>query len=90
MATLEARRFSISVGVFAAPLAPSTPAPAHGDPGEVASIFWLPRRSLFDRTTIVAEGPGGRFELPAVRHEGHVVWGFTLRVLDSVLGPVRS
>jgi 8-oxo-dGTP pyrophosphatase MutT (NUDIX family) len=90
IATLEARRFAITVGVFAAPLAPSTSARAQGDPGEVASIFWLPRRALFDRTTIVADGPGGRFELPAVRYEGHVVWGFTLRVLDSVLGPERS
>jgi 8-oxo-dGTP pyrophosphatase MutT (NUDIX family) len=85
--TLEAKRFAMSVGIFAASLAPGSAPPTSGSPREVASIFWLPRRALARRTMMVVETPRGRLELPSVQLGGHVVWGFTLRVLDGLLGP---
>jgi 8-oxo-dGTP pyrophosphatase MutT (NUDIX family) len=84
--TLEARRFSISVGIFAAPLAPTSPVPTSGSPTEVAAIFWMPRGALGARSSIQVRSPQGAIELPSVLHQGHVVWGFTLRILDGLLG----
>ena len=54
---------------------------------EVSEAFWVPLRHLFDpraATTIEWVRPGR----PETRHagiefEGHVIWGLTLRVLDT-------
>jgi 8-oxo-dGTP pyrophosphatase MutT (NUDIX family) len=88
--TVEARRFSMSVGVFAAALSSASRSPASYDPAEVVSVFWLPTEALRRRSVLTWPTPQGPVELPAVRHEGHVVWGFTLRVLNGLLGPSRS
>jgi 8-oxo-dGTP pyrophosphatase MutT (NUDIX family) len=87
--TFEARRFGLNVAVFAAALAPGAPAP-RADPQEVAAVFWLPRTALFQRTTTRWESAHGSGEAAAVVHDGHVVWGFTLRMLDGLLGPDGS
>jgi 8-oxo-dGTP pyrophosphatase MutT (NUDIX family) len=83
--TFEARRFGLHVAVFAAALAAAAPAP-RVDPREVSSVFWLPRGALFRRTSTRWESADGAGEAPAVVHDGHVVWGFTLRMLDGLLG----
>ncbi|MCI4358681.1 MAG: CoA pyrophosphatase [Thermoplasmata archaeon] len=88
--TLEARRFSISVGIFAASLAPTAPVPTARSPTEVASIFWMPRQALATRSSLRVRSRAGSIELPSVRHQGHVVWGFTLRILERLLGPATD
>lgn len=86
--TTEAKRFSLSVGVFSAQLDDRAHVPPNGDPREVAEIFWLPHRALERPAPLVRETPQGPVELASVRHEGHVVWGFTLRVLGELFeGP---
>ncbi|HEV2520518.1 MAG TPA: CoA pyrophosphatase [Thermoplasmata archaeon] len=82
--TVFSQRFSLSVGVFAAPLAAAAASPAQSSPREVASVFWLPRRALDRRVPIERESPRGTLSIPSVRHDGHIVWGFTLRVLDGL------
>jgi 8-oxo-dGTP pyrophosphatase MutT (NUDIX family) len=76
-----APRFGIQVGVFAARLGTHGGPSLTPDPDEVAHVFWLPRRSL-DRTSRVhRDTPRGRIEVPATVHEGHVLWGFTRKVV---------
>lgn len=77
-----ARRFGLVVGVFAAELAERAPGPTIGSPTEVAHVFWLPRTALSQRTTITRDGgPNGPFSTFGSVHDGHLVWGFTRRVL---------
>ena len=95
--TEHARRFGLNVAVFAAPLGPSSHGAFPKSPEEVAHVFWLPRWVL-ERTQHVHRETGrGLLEVPASVFEGHVVWGFTRRVLrqffamsseDDSLGPV--
>ena len=88
--TTEAKRFSLSVGVFSAELASTARVPPNGDPGEVAGIFWLPYDALGHPVPMILPTPQGPLELPSVHHEGHVVWGFTLRVLGELFaGPAH-
>ena len=95
--TEHARRFGLSVAVFAAPLG-ATPRPAFPRSAEeVAHVFWLPRGAL-ERTQLVHRETGrGLIEVPATVYERHVLWGFTRRVLrqffelkaeDDTVGPV--
>ena len=79
----DAPRFRLKVGVFAAQLSsspPPTPAPS---PKEVASVFWFPRAALDSRSRVSRETPLGAREVDAVLFDGHVLWGFTLRVLSE-------
>ncbi len=82
--TFEARRFGLRVGVFAAPLTPISPRRPKAEPREVAGIFWLPLGRLSETVPTVREGSSGPIEVPAVVHEGHALWGFTLRVLTEL------
>lgn len=55
-------------------------------PHEVASVFWVPLRHLFDvaAVTELEYPPGSGSSLfPGIRFEDHVIWGLTLRVLQS-------
>lgn len=55
-------------------------------PAEVASVFWVPLGHLFDHgaVTELAYPPGNRATLfPGIRYDEHVIWGLTLRVLQS-------
>ena len=56
-------------------------------PGEVASAFWAPRASFLGSRPEVVERRllGARVRFPAVRVEGHVVWGLTLSMIDEWL-----
>ena len=56
---------------------------------EVASVFWVPLRHLFDEqtTTELAYPHGGAVaSFPGIRFESQVIWGLTLRVLGSFAG----
>jgi 8-oxo-dGTP pyrophosphatase MutT (NUDIX family) len=81
-----APRFGLEVGVFAAELAASGPRRLSPSPHEVADVFWLPLEALASRTSVVRETRRGPAEVPAVVHQSHVVWGFTLRILTEHFG----
>lgn len=53
---------------------------------EVASVFWVPLGHLFDqRAATELEYPlAGRAQsFPGIRYGDHVIWGLTLRILES-------
>jgi 8-oxo-dGTP pyrophosphatase MutT (NUDIX family) len=94
--TEHAARFAIRVAVFATTLGPPAKAPFARDQEEVAHVFWLPRRALGSTRSVARETSRGLVPVPATVFEGHVVWGFTRRVLrqffelpaeDPALGP---
>jgi 8-oxo-dGTP pyrophosphatase MutT (NUDIX family) len=71
----------LQVGVFAAELGPSRPGPTARDPVEVAHVFWIPRSALRHSRRVVRETLSGSREVDANVVDGHVLWGFTRRVL---------
>jgi len=79
--TRYASAFGLLVAIFAAPLAPFAPAPTARDPREVAATFWFPRSALEVTRMEPRETLFGRYPMPSAIHDGHVVWGFTRRVL---------
>ncbi|HYB78865.1 MAG TPA: NUDIX domain-containing protein [Thermoplasmata archaeon] len=95
--TVLAIRFDLKVGVFAVGLAPDAKAPTPRSADEVAHVFWLPREALADSRPIERETMRGVAEVRATVFEGHILWGFTRRVLceffgvdnrDEAIGPV--
>lgn len=53
---------------------------------EVASVFWVPLQHLFDQNAATElEYPlgGTATSFPGIRYGEHVIWGLTLRVLES-------
>ena len=79
--TLLATRFGLRVAVFAAALGAIGRPPRPADPREVAGVFWLPRRALEVTRTVDRDTPRGRLAVPATVFDGHILWGFTRRVL---------
>jgi 8-oxo-dGTP pyrophosphatase MutT (NUDIX family) len=71
----------LQVGVFAAELGPSRPGPTAKDPVEVAHVFWIPRGALRVSRRVVRDTVSGSREVDANVVDGHVLWGFTRRVL---------
>jgi len=95
--TVLAVRFGLRVGVFATGLSPEAKAPTARSADEVAHVFWLPRRALADSRPIERETMRGPSQVRATVFEGHILWGFTRRVLceffgianrDEPIGPV--
>ena len=95
--TVLAIRFGLKVAVFATGLAPNATPPTARSSEEVAHVFWLPRSALAESRSIVRETSRGPTEVRATVFEGHVIWGFTRRVLceffgvpsqDEAIGPV--
>lgn len=95
--TVLAVRFGLRVAVFATGLAPGANAPTARSADEVAHVFWLPRSALATSRPIVRETMRGLTEVRATVFEGHILWGFTRRVLceffgvsnqDEAIGPV--
>jgi 8-oxo-dGTP pyrophosphatase MutT (NUDIX family) len=84
--TRYAARFKLKVAVFAAELAPAAAPPAPASPEEVAHVFWLPRSALEVDRHVAQDTTFGRIEVPATVHDGHVVWGFTRRLLRDFFG----
>jgi 8-oxo-dGTP pyrophosphatase MutT (NUDIX family) len=86
----EAPVFGLRVAVFAAWLADPKRSIHVADPREVAELFWLPRSKLSELTEVARSTASGEIRVEAVLHDGHVLWGFTLRVLRNffaVAGP---
>lgn len=86
----DAALFGLRVAVFAAELAPEGRGPVVHSPREVAHVFWLPCSALARTQRIPRETPRGRVEVDATLLDGHVLWGFTRRVLREFFGPPAS
>ena len=95
--TLLAVRFGLKVGVFAGALSADAHAPTARSADEVAHVFWLPRSALASSRTVVRDTSRGPAEVHATVFEGHILWGFSRRVLcqffgiptdDPLIGPV--
>ncbi|MGI0156328.1 MAG: NUDIX hydrolase, partial [Thermoplasmata archaeon] len=82
----HALRFGIRVGVFAAALGPTGGAPTAVSSEEVAHVFWLPRSGLDETRRVLRQTSRGFLEVPATVFEGHVLWGFTRRVVREFFG----
>lgn len=94
--TENAVRFGLKVGVFATALGPPIRPPFPRDEAEVAHVFWLPRGALDRTRSVERDTSRGVYPVPATVFEGHVLWGFTRRLLrqffelpleDGALGP---
>jgi 8-oxo-dGTP pyrophosphatase MutT (NUDIX family) len=97
VSTELAIRFGLKVAVFAASLSPDAKPPTARSSEEVAHVFWLPRSALGASRPVVRETSRGSAEVRATVFEGHVLWGFTRRVIcdffgvandDELIGPV--
>lgn len=84
--TRLAARFHLKVSVFAAELSSTAARPSAASAAEVAHVFWLPRSALDHERLVARDTPVGRIEVPAVIHEGHILWGFTRRLLRDFFG----
>ncbi len=84
--TRLAVRFGLKVAVFAAEIGPAAAPPSAVSPEEVAHVFWLPRSALGVERRVPRDTGVGWIEVPATVHEGHVVWGFTRRLLRDFFG----
>jgi 8-oxo-dGTP pyrophosphatase MutT (NUDIX family) len=71
----------LKVGVFAAELAPAHKGPVSWDSEEVAHVFWASRPALREGRRVVRETVTGPRAVDATVIGGHVLWGFTRRVL---------
>lgn len=53
---------------------------------EVAEVFWIPLAHLWDprnSSSLEWERKGTRLLYPAIRYQGHAIWGITFRVLTQ-------
>jgi 8-oxo-dGTP pyrophosphatase MutT (NUDIX family) len=82
----HAVRFGIHVAIFTAALGPQGHPPTALSAEEVAHVFWLPRSALAQPRRVHRETAGGLVEVPATVFEGHILWGFTRRVLREFFG----
>jgi 8-oxo-dGTP pyrophosphatase MutT (NUDIX family) len=83
VATQMAQRFGLRVAIFAAALSREAGRPASRSPKEVAHVFWLPTAELARTRRVREQTPRGEIDVPATVFEGHVLWGFTRRILRS-------
>jgi 8-oxo-dGTP diphosphatase len=84
--TRTAARFRLKVSTFAAELGPNASPPSAASPAEVAHIFWMPRSALSVERRVPRDTAMGWIEVPATLYEGHVIWGFTRRLLRDFFG----
>jgi 8-oxo-dGTP pyrophosphatase MutT (NUDIX family) len=76
-----AARFGLTVAVFAGEIGPTAAAPSALSQDEVAHVFWLPRSALGTTVSVDRITGYGARPVPATVYEGHVLWGFTRRVI---------
>jgi 8-oxo-dGTP pyrophosphatase MutT (NUDIX family) len=89
LGTFSAPHFGLEVAAFVAPSSPTASEPRPADPTEVQEVFWLPLRTLQRTERVPRSTSRGEREVDAVRFQGHVLWGFTRRLLlefDDRLG----
>ncbi|MCI4318656.1 MAG: CoA pyrophosphatase [Thermoplasmata archaeon] len=80
--TQSAPVFGLDVAVFAAPLGPRSSGPRVESRQEVAHVFWLPRSAFSQPKRVIRQTMVGPREVDALVFDSHVIWGFTLRVLN--------
>jgi 8-oxo-dGTP pyrophosphatase MutT (NUDIX family) len=78
--------FSLRVAVFATAVRPRGKSPLVHSPEEVATVFWLPRAALDSTEWVTRETRFGTREVEANIYQGHILWGFTRRVLRMFFG----
>lgn len=86
VATEHAQRFGLDVGVFAGRLGAHARAAGPRSSTEVAHVFWLPRSALDTTRPVERETSRGLLSVDATVYEGHVLWGFTRRVVREFFG----
>ena len=77
----RARPSGLRVAVFAGRLLSTGGGTPNVDPEEVASTFWFPISALLRTEARPRSTVFGEIQVETVPYEGHVVWGFTLRLL---------
>jgi len=77
----RARPSGLRVAVFVGRVAAVPQGTGSVDPEEVATTFWLPLQALEQTESRPRPTMFGEIQVDSVVFEGHVVWGFTLRVL---------
>ncbi len=80
----RARPSGVRVAVFVGRVAPAQDPSARADSTEVAGTFWFPLDRLQQIESRPRKTVFGEMPVDTVEHEGHIVWGFTLRVLREV------
>lgn len=84
--TEHAARFRVRVAIFAGALDPRGGSPTARSADEVAHVFWLPRSELGRTQTVHRETGLGLRPVPATVYQGHILWGFTRRVIREFYG----
>ncbi|MGC2288893.1 MAG: CoA pyrophosphatase [Thermoplasmata archaeon] len=81
----RARPSGLRVAVFLGLVATVPEGPGEVDPEEVATTFWLPLQALSQTESRPRATIFGEIHVDTVVFEGHVIWGFTLRVLRDIM-----
>lgn len=81
----RARPSGLRVAVFVGRYSNSASETSRVDPEEVATTFWLPLDALARTESRTRQTMFGEIQVETVEFEGHVVWGFTLRVLRDFI-----
>jgi len=89
--TYHASRFGLDVAAFTAELGERGQPPHPRSRDEVAHVFWLPRSALGTTERVRRPTSIGEVEVDATVYQGHVLWGFTRRLLRDFFGhPVEA
>lgn len=86
----RARPAGLRVGVFVSRYVGNSQDYHEVDPEEVAAAFWFPLDALENRTQQLRQTSMGEIHVDTVEFEGHIVWGFTLRLLLDFQTWLRS
>jgi 8-oxo-dGTP pyrophosphatase MutT (NUDIX family) len=86
----SAHAFGLEVAIFAGLLRPSARRARAVDPHEVEEVFWMPVEAVHRPAMTRRKTTQGDRSVPAVQHDGHVLWGFTLRVLGELLSRIEG
>jgi 8-oxo-dGTP pyrophosphatase MutT (NUDIX family) len=85
LGTYPARAFELEVAAFATILEPTAHEAFAAAPEEVATVFWLPHAELRRTRPVTRTTRFGPREVEAVVFDGHVLWGFTRRLLAEAV-----
>ena len=75
----------LPIAVFLAPFRDGGRSPHRASPREVASVFWFPLREVLPGQVVRVETQIGPRDVDATVFDGHVLWGFTRKVLVDLV-----